>query len=173
MHVCLWGGVSARHTRSTWRGWPGATTGLRPPIRWTAGRDMWQVLGCGRSGRLWLVLCVWRCGTGQCRHALIFPPFTTSGPAQAAGAALAADTCHPAQEPSAELRACPPAGVLPPPAAAPAAALELGPAWAASPDPTEAPPPLAEEPWSNLPGSCHRGGAASGNGVRASARATG
>nr|KAF6433842.1 hypothetical protein HJG59_008894 [Molossus molossus] len=41
---------------------------------------------------------------------------------------------------------CPVPEALPPPAAAAAEALEPGPAWAASPDLAEAPPPLAEGP---------------------------
>nr|KAF6433889.1 hypothetical protein HJG59_008938 [Molossus molossus] len=52
------------------------------------------------------------------------------------------------REPDAETdpKGCPVPEALPPPAAAAAEALEPGPAWAASPDLAEAPPPLAEGP---------------------------
>nr|KAF6433850.1 hypothetical protein HJG59_008902 [Molossus molossus] len=88
------------------------------------------------------VFCFWG-ARGNAGTRVISSPLTTPAPAQEAEPAVVRP-----REPDAgtDPEGCPVPEALPPPAAAPAEAPEPGPAWAASSDPAEATPPLAEGP---------------------------
>lgn len=70
------------------RDYPGTKTSLRPPTCWTIVREDGWVLGCSFSGRLRLVLCLWRTN-GNASTWAIFSPLVTPALVQKAGAAPA------------------------------------------------------------------------------------